>query len=121
MNLFAILFSILLTDIINPVLLAGVIYGLGSKKPYLNSLLVLFGWFFLYLIAFVLGVSFSSDSALEHVIVDITWQMIEQSFGGLLIGYLYHVYKELRKAEAFQIGIANLNRQKVRTLLCSPR
>jgi hypothetical protein len=74
-----------------------------STKKWLNGVIIgsVVG-FFLYLIAFVVGVSFSSNAALEHVILDITWQMIEQSFGGLLIGYLYHTYKEIRKAEAFQ-------------------
>lgn len=73
------------------------------KKKWVNGILIgSVSGFFIYLIAFVLGVSFSSNSALEHVVFDITWQMIEQSFGGMLVGYFYHVYREMDKAKAFQ-------------------
>lgn len=48
--LFAVTIPILLTDIVNPVLMAGVIYTLGSRKPYLNSVLILLGWFVIYFI-----------------------------------------------------------------------
>jgi cytochrome c biogenesis protein CcdA len=50
-SLILILFPILLTDVINPVLLAAVIFALGSKKPLLNANAVLFGWLVLYFIA----------------------------------------------------------------------
>ncbi len=43
-NLILILIPILLTDVVNPVLLAAVIFALGSKKPLLNANAVLFGW-----------------------------------------------------------------------------
>ncbi len=41
--------------------------------------------FFLYLIAFTLGVSFQGNGT-EHVVVNFVWQMIEQGFGGTVIG-----------------------------------
>lgn len=74
-----------------------------AQKKWLNGVVIgsVLG-FFIYLIAFVLGVSFSTGAAMEHVVLDITWQMLEQSIGGMIVGYLYHVYKELRKAQAFQ-------------------
>jgi len=42
---------ILVTDVINPVLLAAVIFALGSNRPYLNSLLIVSGWFVVYYIS----------------------------------------------------------------------
>jgi len=50
LTLFAVIIPILFTDIINPVLLAGVIYTLGSRKPYLNAVSILLGWFVVYFI-----------------------------------------------------------------------
>ncbi len=50
-NLFRIILPILLTYVINPVLLAAVIFSLGSRKPLLNSFFILSGWFILYLVA----------------------------------------------------------------------
>jgi small neutral amino acid transporter SnatA (MarC family) len=50
-SLFLILIPILLTDIVNPVLLAAVVFALGSKRPLLNANAVLFGWLTLYFIA----------------------------------------------------------------------
>ncbi len=50
-DLFPIILPLLITDIINPVLLAAVIYSLGSNKPFLNSIFILLGWFLLYFIA----------------------------------------------------------------------
>lgn len=41
--------------------------------------------FFLYLIAFTLGVSFQAQGT-EHIVVNFLWQMIEQGVGGAMIG-----------------------------------
>jgi len=40
-----VILPLLATDVINPVLLAAVIFSLGSKKPFLNSVFILLGWF----------------------------------------------------------------------------
>ncbi|MEM9052803.1 MAG: hypothetical protein AAGC47_12190, partial [Bacteroidota bacterium] len=48
--------------------------------------------FFIYLIAFVFGISFKG-SGTEHVIVDFIWQMIEQGIGGGVIGFVYAMAK----------------------------
>jgi hypothetical protein len=52
--------------------------------------------FFIYLIAFVLGVSFNQTSTI-HVVVDFVWQMLEQGVGGafiaVLFGFLVHMGK----------------------------
>jgi cytochrome c biogenesis protein CcdA len=50
-SLILILIPILLTDVVNPVLLAAVVFALGSKRPLLNANAVLFGWLSLYFIA----------------------------------------------------------------------
>lgn len=46
--------------------------------------------FFLYLIAFVMGISFKSAGT-EHIIVDFLWQMIEQGIGGAVVGFVYQM------------------------------
>jgi len=53
-ELIAWLTPILLADIVNPVLLAAVVFGLGSRRPYSNATLVLAGWFVVYLLSGVL-------------------------------------------------------------------
>ena len=50
-SLILILIPILLSDVINPVLLAAMVFALGSKRPLLNANAVLFGWLSLYFIA----------------------------------------------------------------------
>jgi cytochrome c biogenesis protein CcdA len=46
-----VLFPILLVDVVNPVLLAAVIYSLGGRKPVLLSSMVLLGWTVVYYIS----------------------------------------------------------------------
>lgn len=53
--------------------------------------------FFLYLVAFTLGVSFKSGET-KHVVVDFLWQMIEQGIGGLVVSYVFIVAYRLEKA-----------------------
>ena len=53
-DLIPLLIPLLLTDIINPVLMAAVIYALGSRRSYLNSSCVLLGWFGVYLLTGVI-------------------------------------------------------------------
>ncbi len=50
--------------------------------------------FFLYLIAYVLGVSFKADGV-EHIVIDFAWQMVETGAGGLVVAVIswHHVYK----------------------------
>lgn len=47
-DLLPVFIPILLADVINPVLLAAVIYALGSKKPIYYSILILIGWLVVY-------------------------------------------------------------------------
>ena len=45
----------------------------------------------LFMIATVIGISFSTGSKLENMLLDITWQVIEQTLGGIVAG-LTHVF-----------------------------
>jgi hypothetical protein len=60
--------------------------GIGIKMK--GSLMGLAMGFFIYLVAFVLGISFKGNGT-EHVVVDFMWQMIEQGLGGGVIGSVY--------------------------------
>lgn len=53
--------------------------------------------FFIYLVAFTLGISFKSG-AVEHIVVDFVWQMIEQGVGGMLIAYVYSLAMRFENA-----------------------
>jgi len=64
--------------------------GIGLRMK--GSLMGLTAGFFIYLIAFVFGVSFKGSGA-EHLVVDFLWQMIEQGFGGAVIGTVYALAK----------------------------
>jgi H+/Cl- antiporter ClcA len=44
-----------------------------------------------FLIATVVGVSFSTGSKLENMLLDVTWQTIEQMIGGVVVG-LTHIF-----------------------------
>ncbi|MBD78701.1 MAG: hypothetical protein CL840_07265 [Crocinitomicaceae bacterium] len=43
---------------------------------------------FIYLVAFVFGISFYSDPTIDHIILDLTWQVVEQALGGIVAGVL---------------------------------
>jgi cytochrome c biogenesis protein CcdA len=62
-SLILILIPILLTDIVNPVLLAAVVFAVGSKRPMINANAVLLGWFTLYFISgIILAIGFEKIS-----------------------------------------------------------
>ena len=56
--------------------------------------------FIIYLIAFVLGVSFQGVG-IEHTIVNFTWQMFEQGAGGFSISIYYVLAHRREKLMAF--------------------
>jgi len=58
-------------------------------KPWLVGALL---GFFLYLVAFVMGISFKTTGT-EHIVVDFLWQMIEQGLGGAIVGFVYYMAK----------------------------
>jgi hypothetical protein len=64
--------------------------GIGIKMK--GSLMGMALGFFIYLIAFVFGISFKGTGT-EHVVVDFLWQMIEQGIGGSVVGLVYYLAK----------------------------
>ena len=56
--------------------------------------------FFVYLIIFVLGVTFTKHG-MVHFVVDILWQMVEQGMGGLAVslGIIYDMHKRFLEQE----------------------
>ena len=69
-----------------------------SSKKYANVGFLggMLGFFF-YLVAFVLGISFTGGNELSHVAIDFMWQIIETGTGGLVAGFMYEVYKDMAK------------------------
>jgi len=63
-----------------------------KRKPVVRGLIsgALCGVAF-FLVATVVGVSFSTGSRLENMLLDVTWQTIEQSLGGVVVG-LTHIF-----------------------------
>jgi hypothetical protein len=61
-----------------------------KRKPLLRGLLSgsVCGFFF-FLIATVVGVSFSTGSKLENILLDVSWQVIEQALGGIAVGVVH--------------------------------
>ncbi len=84
---------ILVSDVLNPVLLAGVIFGLGSRRPFLNSTLLLLGWFVTYFAAGILlalGLDATIDFFKTPRPIDF---VIETVLGLLLIGLGVYVVR----------------------------
>lgn len=50
--------------------------------------------FVVYLVVFILGMSFTNHGAV-HVLVDVLWQMLEQGLGGMCVsfGIIYDLHK----------------------------
>ncbi|MBA3707099.1 MAG: hypothetical protein H0W84_14715, partial [Bacteroidetes bacterium] len=44
-----------------------------------------------FLMATVVGVSFSTGTNIENLLLDVTWQIIEQCIGGIVVG-LVHMF-----------------------------
>ncbi len=52
---------------------------------------------FVYVIAFVVGISFYPKLSLTMVAVDVSWQCFEQGIGGLISGLIYRIsYRKSR-------------------------
>lgn len=64
-----------------------------NKKPILKGFLIgMVLGFFIYLIAFVLGISFNSTPKFEYIALDVFWQIIEQAIGGLACGLVFDYF-----------------------------
>lgn len=68
--------------------------GIGLRLK--SSLIGVTLGFFIYLIAFVFGVSFKGSGTV-HVVLDFVWQMIEQGIGGSMVGFIYMLAKRYDK------------------------
>jgi len=54
--------------------------------------------FFIYLIAYVLGISFNAAGAREMAyVMDFIWQMLEQAVGGGIVGFAFAVLDRAKK------------------------
>jgi hypothetical protein len=62
-----------------------------KRKPLIKGLIsgAAFG-FTLFLVSTVVGVSFSTGSKLENLLLDGCWQVIEQAAGGLAVGIAHY-------------------------------
>lgn len=57
----------------------------------------------IYIMAVVVGVSYSASHSIEHILLDFSWQIVEQAIGGMIVG-LVHFYVsiyEFNKAHKF--------------------
>lgn len=52
---------------------------------------------FIYLIAFVFGISFYTNPTLSHIMLDLGWQVFEESIGGIIAGGLLSLFGLLAK------------------------
>lgn len=54
----------------------------------------------IYLVVLLSGLSFASHG-IEHVVVDLIWQVVEQSVGGLMVslGIVYDLHRSFMEAE----------------------
>ena len=72
-----------------------------KRKPLLKGLVTgaAFG-FTLFVITYVVGVSFSTGSKLENLLLDGCWQTIEQGIGGIVVGithfFIFDAYEYLQ-------------------------
>ena len=55
--------------------------------------------FFLYLIAFTLNFGLA-HSQMKHLVIDFTWQMLEQGMGALVVGLVISLAKKAKRIHA---------------------
>ncbi|MCB0763132.1 MAG: hypothetical protein R2815_10390 [Flavobacteriales bacterium] len=74
--------------------------SLKRAFPLMTMLLSAAVGFFVYLVIFVLGMSFAKHDVV-HVAVDVIWQMFEQSLGGLAVslGIIYDMRERFLEQE----------------------
>lgn len=74
--------------------------SLKRAFPLMSMLLGAAIGFVVYLLVFILGMSFAGHHML-HIVVDILWQMVEQGVGGLMVslGIIYDMHRTFLEAE----------------------
>lgn len=97
MHLFFVILPILVVDVVNPILLAGTIYGLGSKKPFGNGGLVLFSFFISY---FLVGlfIAIGLESFEEYFRLPRYFDYVLELLVALLLFYM--AVKQYREGDA---------------------
>ncbi len=74
--------------------------SLKGAFPLWTTLLAAALGFFVYLVIFVLGITFAKAGAM-HMVVDVLWQMFEQGMGGLAVslGIIYDMHQRFLEQE----------------------
>jgi len=74
--------------------------SLRKAFPLMSMLLGAAIGFVVYLVVFILGMSFASKGFV-HIVVDILWQMLEQGLGGLMVslGLIYDMHRHFLESE----------------------
>lgn len=93
-QLIMILIPILIADILNPVLLAGMIFSLGSKHPFINSLAVLTSFLVTYFLAgIVIAVGLEKFENIFHIPPGFDY-ILELLVAALLFYIAWDAFKE---------------------------
>jgi len=80
------------------------VYNPENYRLFKHLSIGVFMGFLIYLVAFVLGVSFNGGG-LKHIVLDFSWQMIEQMLGSGVISIYYLVsyrLEKLREVKSFE-------------------
>lgn len=77
--------------------------SLKKAFPFTSMLLGSVMGFAVYLVIFVLGMSFAKGGTV-HMVVDALWQMVEQAVGGLMVslGIIYDMHQRFLEQERAQ-------------------
>ncbi|HRE73083.1 MAG TPA: hypothetical protein PK637_14325 [Flavobacteriales bacterium] len=57
--------------------------------------------FFIYLIVLTLGISYHTRG-FEHLVIDFSWQMIEQAVGGMIVNLCLNIYRRMDAIEGLE-------------------
>ena len=74
--------------------------SLKRAFPFYSALVGAAAGFFVYLVIFILGMTFTKHGMM-HIVVDILWQMVEQALGGLAVslGIIYDLHRQFMEQE----------------------
>lgn len=79
-----------------------------TRQPVLRGFAVGFACGILvYIIATAVHVTFNKDMDLKYLLLDITWQGIEQAFGGMMVGIVYMAVHEAPRYHHVEDGENN--------------
>jgi len=93
-QLLIVLFPILIADIINPVLLGGTIYTLGSRHPYVNTIAMLLSFLVTYFIAgLIIAVGLETFINEFHIPLYFDY-ILELIVAGLLFYFAWKQYRQ---------------------------